>query len=108
MSDDVHIVRVTQTPAPSAEPVRINVAPGSPPVVEGLAGLRKLAGLTQAQVGARLGVSQAAVQKLERQPDPRLSTVRKYAEALDGGGFEVRVALARHGWMTLRLPDGAP
>ena len=106
MADDTQTVRVevTREPEPAARSTRAFVTTG-PPVLEGLAELRKLAGLTQTQLARRLRVSPQSVQKLEVQPDPKLSSLRRYVEALDGGGLEVRVGLPRHGWMTLRLPE---
>ena len=47
-----------------------------------LAEARARAGLTQSQVGERLGISQADVSKLERRADVRLSTLRAYASAI--------------------------
>ena len=47
-----------------------------------LAEARRRAGLTQRQVGERLGISQADVSKLERRADVRLSTLRGYAAAI--------------------------
>ena len=45
--------------------------------------LRESAGLTQAQVGELLGVSQQAINKFERyDSDPKLSTIRRYANAV--------------------------
>lgn len=45
--------------------------------------LRQRAGLTQADVAALLGISQQAVNKLERyDSDPKLSTLRRYANAV--------------------------
>lgn len=101
----VHVRTAKPPPQPPARVVVGHGAPATSPPVD-LAGLRQHAGLTQAQLAARLGISQAAVQKLERQPDPKLSTLRRFAEALDGGGLEVRVALPRRGWMVLQLPAG--
>ncbi len=43
---------------------------------------RKERGLTQTEVAARMGTTQAQISKLERNPDPRLSAVRAYAAAL--------------------------
>lgn len=41
-------------------------------------------GLTQPQVAKRLGISQQAVSKLESySSDPRLSTIRRYANAVE-------------------------
>jgi len=54
----------------------------SPPVE--LAALRLRAGLTQAIVAARMGISQSDLSKLERRGDVRLSTLEAYAKALGG------------------------
>ncbi len=57
-----------------------------------LVALRRQAGLTQKQVAERMGVTQQAVHKLERyDSDPKLSTVRRYANAV-GALIEHRVA----------------
>lgn len=55
-----------------------------------LAQARRRAGLTQAQVAERMGISQSDVSKLERRGDLRLSTLRAYARALGG---RLRIAL---------------
>lgn len=45
--------------------------------------LRKRVGLKQADVAARLGISQQAVSKIESyDSDPKLSTIRMYANAI--------------------------
>lgn len=51
-----------------------------------LLGARKEAGLTQAEVAARMGVSQPVIARIEsslgsRKHSPSLSTLRKYADA---------------------------
>jgi Helix-turn-helix domain len=46
--------------------------------------LRTASGLSQAAVGARLGMNQSEVSRLERRPDMRLSTLRAFVEALGG------------------------
>jgi hypothetical protein len=51
---------------------------------ETLSGARGRAGLTQAQVSARMGIAQSDVSKLERRGDARVSTLRAYARALGG------------------------
>jgi DNA-binding XRE family transcriptional regulator len=52
------------------------------PAVRTLAGARARAGLTQAEVAARMGISQSDVSKIERRSDLRLSTLRAYARAI--------------------------
>jgi DNA-binding XRE family transcriptional regulator len=66
-----------------------------------LAALRRQAGLTQAELAGRLGISQSDLSKLERRQDPRVVTLRKYAAAL---GAELRVVFDADGKPTdLRL-----
>lgn len=49
-----------------------------------LAERRRAAGLSQTELAARMGTSQSAVARLERgDADTRLSTVERYAAALD-------------------------
>lgn len=55
-----------------------------------LSELRQRQGLTQREVAATLGVSQANVSRIEHEEDLYLSTLRSYAEAL-GGRLEVNV-----------------
>jgi DNA-binding XRE family transcriptional regulator len=50
--------------------------------------LRSAKGLTQTELGNRLGISQVSVSQLERREDVYLSTLREYIEAL-GGELEV-------------------
>lgn len=54
-----------------------------------LATLRKRLGLTQAEVAARLGISQSDLSKLEHRKDVRLSTLAAYAKALGGSAATV-------------------
>lgn len=49
-----------------------------------LASLRRGAGLTQAQLAARVGMSQSDLSKFERRDDIRVSTLRSYIEGLGG------------------------
>ena len=65
--------------------------------VEGLRALRKLLGLTQEELGDRLGIKQPSVHKIERQADVQLSTLRRFVEAA-GGSLE----------LIIHLPDTAP
>jgi transcriptional regulator with XRE-family HTH domain len=53
-------------------------------LVERLVEERRLQGLSQTDVAARMGTSQSAVARLERgDADVRLSTLERYAAALD-------------------------
>lgn len=52
----------------------------------GLASLRRAAELTQAELAERLGVTQAAVSRIERPHDLLLSTLNSYLEAVGGKG----------------------
>jgi hypothetical protein len=49
-----------------------------------LAEVRAARGLSQSAVGAPLGMNQSEVSRLERRGDVRLSTLRRYAEAVGG------------------------
>jgi DNA-binding Xre family transcriptional regulator len=53
-----------------------------------LSELRRLAGMTQVQLAAAMGVTQPTVSMLESQDDIRLSTLERIVEAL-GGKLEV-------------------
>jgi transcriptional regulator with XRE-family HTH domain len=53
-------------------------------LVRDLAALRQSLGLSQTLVAARMGTSQSSLARLEAgEMDPRLSTVERYARALD-------------------------
>lgn len=60
-----------------------------------LKALRRDRRVSQKQLAELMGIRQASVSKIEHQADMRLSTLRRYVEAL-GGELEVRV----------RFPDG--
>jgi DNA-binding transcriptional regulator YiaG len=61
-----------------------------------LYGIREARDLTQEEVAAALGTTQASVSKLERRSDVYLSSARRYVEAM-GGELEI----------TARFPDAA-
>ena len=61
--------------------------------------LRYWCQVTQAQLSQALGITQAAVSKLEFRNDPCVSTVRKYVEAI-GGKLEIHAVFQRK---TVRL-----
>ncbi len=64
-----------------------------------LRALRELVGKTQVDVAAQADLSQSDVSKIERRQDHRLSTLRRYVEAL-GGELEV---IARFGDKSIKL-----
>jgi DNA-binding Xre family transcriptional regulator len=57
--------------------------PAEPPVTT-LSELRTARGMSQAAIGAHLGMNQSEVSRLERRRDVRLSTLRSYVEAVGG------------------------
>jgi DNA-binding Xre family transcriptional regulator len=59
------------------------LAPAQDPTIT-LSALRAEAGLSQAELGRRLGMNQSEVSKLERRDDVRLSTLRAVVAALGG------------------------
>ncbi len=56
---------------------------GAPTATHTLGELRRLRGMTQASVAARMGISQSDVSKLERRSDLKLSTLSDYLAALE-------------------------
>lgn len=56
----------------------------SKPQTATLAEIRTARGFSQAAVGARMGMNQSEVSRLERRGDVRLSTLRSYVEAVGG------------------------
>lgn len=50
--------------------------------------LREAVGLTQEELATRVEITQSQLSKLERRADHRLSTLRRYVEAL-GGSLEI-------------------
>ena len=53
-------------------------------LIADLVEIRKMRGLSQQALAARLGISQQAVSKIEsHDSDPRLSTIRRYANAVE-------------------------
>lgn len=98
------------TPTPGAGAAARSVFPGFAEldedvhaVVTHLADHRRARGLTQTDVAARMGTSQSAVARLEAgHGDARLSTLQRYAAALD---HTVRFAVAP---TTGQTDGGAP
>ncbi len=69
-----------------------------------LAGIRKAASKTQAQVAEATGMAQGDVARLESQEDMKLSTLRRYAEAL---GARIDIAFEYPGGARVYL-ESAP
>ena len=53
-----------------------------------LRALREAVGLTQGELAQRVEITQSQLSKLERREDHRISTLRRYVEAL-GGSLEI-------------------
>ncbi|MCZ9881920.1 helix-turn-helix domain-containing protein [Arthrobacter sp. B2a2-09] len=80
--------------------------------------LRREGGLTQGDVAERMGVSQQAVSKFERyDSDPKLSTVRRYANAVGAliehrierdQGQSVFLAAAKSDWVQMDVVNSLP
>jgi predicted transcriptional regulator len=66
---------------------------------ENLRGIREAAGKTQQEVAVAMKVSQGLVSAAENREDPRLSTLRRYVQAL-GGELEI---IANFGDKRIRL-----
>jgi transcriptional regulator with XRE-family HTH domain len=69
--------------------------------VDSLQAVRKLAGKTQEQIAGALGKKQPSVQKMEKQADFYVSTLRRFVEAA-GGTVEIRVSLPGQETVVLR------
>jgi len=61
-------------------------------LIVSLGELRRLAGVTQTDAAATLEMDQGQLSRFERQEDRKLSTLRRYVEAL-GGELEIAVVL---------------
>lgn len=85
-------------PTPTALP-----APGSQ--TSTLRELRRALGLTQIELGERLGKPQEEISRIERRADLRLSTLRAYVHAL-GGHLQLRCEFAHRPAVSLSPPAG--
>jgi len=79
-------------------------APGREPAAT-LVALRRRRDLTQRDIARRIGTGQSDVSKLERRPDPRLSTLRAYVAATGG---ELRLIAAYPGGEALTIETASP
>lgn len=69
--------------------------------VHGLVAVRKIAGLSQAQIAQRLGKKQPSIHKMETQADFYVSTLERFVEAA-GGTVNITVNLPGHDPVHLR------
>jgi len=72
-----------------------------------LSELRRESGLSQQDMAEELGVSQVSVSKIERQDDPRVSTLVRYLDAL-GANLELRVVFPDRSARLCLLADEEP
>ncbi|HUB39014.1 MAG TPA: XRE family transcriptional regulator [Streptosporangiaceae bacterium] len=104
MTDEVKFIRgndrirkLAQRPDIAAEvaQVRAGMAEADRTYAMGLAALRQAAQLTQVELAERMGVTQAAISRLEQPHDLLLSTLNSYLNAIGG-----------HASMIVRFADG--
>jgi len=93
MTEDVRFIRgndriseLTQRPdlAEGVAQVRRDMEDADRTYAMGLAALRQAAKLTQVELARRMGVTQAAVSRMEQPHDLLLSTLNAYLEAVGG------------------------
>lgn len=59
-----------------------------------LSGIRRYIGITQIEAAQNSDMPQSVISRLERQTDMKVSTLKKYVEAIDG---ELILEVERHG-----------
>ncbi len=79
-----------ETEEGSARMAEIRSEMEAEPIAHQLGALRRALGVDQTELAKRLGMTQGAVSRLERSPDPKLSTLRKISHAL-GGTLRIEV-----------------
>ena len=84
--------------------VRAEMAEADRTYAMGLAALRQAAELTQAELARRLGVTQAAISRIEQPHDLLLSTLNSYLQAI-GGTARMIVRFADGHEATLNLGE---
>ena len=93
MSDEVKFIRgndrinqLAQRPDIAAEVARVraDMAEADRTYAMGLAALRQAAELTQVELARRMGVTQAAISRMEQPHDLLLSTLNAYLQAIGG------------------------
>jgi DNA-binding transcriptional regulator YiaG len=100
------INRLAQRPDIAAEvtQVRADMAEADRTYAMGLAALRQAAELTQVELARRLGVTQAAISRMEQPHDLLLSTLNSYLQAI-GGTARMIVSFADGHETTLNLSE---
>jgi DNA-binding transcriptional regulator YiaG len=80
------INRLAQRPDIAAEvtQIRADMAEADRTYAMGLAALRRAAELTQVELARRMGVTQAAISRMEQPHDLLLSTLNAYLQAIGG------------------------
>ncbi len=80
------ISRLAQRPDIAAEvaQVRVGMAEADRTYAMGLAALRQAAELTQVELARRMGITQAAISRMEQPHDLLLSTLNSYLQAIGG------------------------
>jgi DNA-binding transcriptional regulator YiaG len=113
MSEDVKFIRgndrisrLAQRPDIAAEvaQVRAGMAEADRTYAMGLAALRQAAELTQVELARRMGVTQAAISRMEQPHDLLLSTLNAYLQAI-GGTARMVVSFADGHEATLNLSE---
>lgn len=100
------INRLAQRPDIAAEvaQVRADMAEADRTYAMGLAALRQAAELTQVELARRMGVTQAAISRMEQPHDLLLSTLNAYLQAI-GGTARMIVSFADGHEATLNLGE---
>ena len=113
MSEEVTFIRgndrinqLAQRPDIAAEvaQVRADMAEAGRTYAMGLAALRQAAELTQVELARRMGVTQAAISRMEQPHDLLLSTLNSYLQAI-GGTARMIVSFADGHETTLDLSE---
>lgn len=93
MSEEVRYIRGNERPAGLARrpdaaadvgPIRHDFEEADRTYAMGVALLRQAALMTQIELARRLGATQAALSRVEQQPDLMLSTLNSYVQAVGG------------------------
>lgn len=100
------ISRLAQRPDIAVEvaQVRAGMAEADRTYAMGLAALRQAAELTQVELARRMGVTQAAISRMEQPHDLLLSTLNAYLQAI-GGTARMVVSFADGHEATLNLSE---